>query len=605
MFNKRLKLVPLFIFFFVFIVHQYIFLDFFPNQNNRLGHDFEYFLPNFVFGKIWFQNNFLSIPWFSPSFCCGTPFYPDPQTAFYSIQQIFYIFFNPILATKLLFAYFSFLGFCGMYFLLRKNFNISFFTSLLGATLFIFNGFFIFRSIIGHIAYINFSLIPIYCYFLIEGFTNRNLFIKNIYLGLSSLVLSSFFYSGAGPIMPLIILCIFSILLFFSFKIKEFKIIFLSLIKSFSIGILISISKISASLFFLNNFKRKLEPIYFESPIEYLNLIFKSLFFVPDIGFFNKNIFNKNISNFGIHEIEYGVTFVPLLVFFIFLINLKKFIKNKNFSKILLLSLIIILLPIILNTNLFNYQSFWNSIPIIGSSWVQVRWSAIYIIPLILFSVIVLENINIPKYKNFILVTLFFIVIFQNILRDKSFYHNQKYNPKDIVKFSKKIDSQNLEKNYFIRGYAAIVDKDDKIVNHNKRNDLLTFSLSSAFCYQPLFGYNLKNFPKKNIIFNKKIKISEEKFISIGELHVASDKNKFNFFNPSCFLFPNENDCSPGDLFNKSQEKDLKNFLNYKKFDFKKNKIQNIFDNISLFSLLILIVFLIRNLYLLRKNNFF
>lgn len=602
MLNNKLKLFQLSIFFFIFIIHQYIFLDFFPNQNNRLGHDFEYFLPSFIFGKIWFQNNFLNVPWFSPSFCCGTPFYPDPQTAFYSIQQIFYIYFNPLLATKLLFAYFSFLGFFGMFFLLRKNFKISFFTSLLGATLFIFNGFFVFRSIIGHIAYINFSLIPIYCFFLIEGFTNRNLFIKNIYLGLSSLVLSSFFYSGAGPIMPLIIVCIFSILLFFSFKIKKFKIIFLSLVKSFIIGILISISKISASLFFLNNFKRKLEPTYFESPIEYLNLIFKSLFFVPDIEFFNKNILNKNISNFGIHEIEYGVTFVPFLVFLVFLTRLKTFIKIESFNKILLLSLAIILLPIILNTNLFNFQSFWNSIPIIGSSWVQVRWSAIYIIPLILFSVIVLENINISKYKNFFIVTLIFIAIFQNVLRDKSFYHNQMYNPKDIVKFSKKIDNHNLNKNYDIRGYAVIVDKDDKLVKHNKRNDLFTLNLSSAFCYQPLFGYNLKDFPKKNIIFNKKIKISEKKFISIGEPHVANDKNKFNFFNPSCFLFPNENNCLPGDLFSKSQEKSLKNFLNYEKIDFKKNKIQNISDYISLFSFLILIIFLIRNLYFLRKK---
>ncbi len=602
MLNNKLKLFQLSIFFFIFIIHQYIFLDFFPNQNNRLGHDFEYFLPSFIFGKIWFQNNFLNVPWFSPSFCCGTPFYPDPQTAFYSIQQIFYIYFNPLLATKLLFAYFSFLGFFGMFFLLRKNFKISFFTSLLGATLFIFNGFFVFRSIIGHIAYINFSLIPIYCFFLIEGFTNKNLFIKNIYLGLSSLVLSSFFYSGAGPIMPLIIVCIFSILLFFSFKIKKFKIIFLSLVKSFIIGILISISKISASLFFLNNFKRKLEPAYFESPIEYLNLIFKSLFFVPDIEFFNKNIFNKNISNFGIHEIEYGVTFVPFLVFLVFLTRLKTFIKIESFNKILLLSLAIILLPIILNTNLFNFQSFWNSIPIIGSSWVQVRWSAIYIIPLILFSVIVLENINFSKYKNFFIVTLIFMAIFQNVLRDKSFYHNQMYNPKDIVKFSKKIDNHNLNKNYDIKGYAIIVDKDDKLVKHNKRNDLFTLNLSSAFCYQPLFGYNLKDFPKKNIIFNKKIKISEKKFISIGEPHIVNDKNKFNFYNPSCFLFPNENNCLPGDLFTRSQEKNLKNFLNYEKIDFKKNKIQNVLDYISLFSFLILIIFLIRNLYFLRKK---
>ena len=279
MFKNKLNLFHLFLFFFIFLLHQIIFLDYFPNQNNKLGHDFEQFLPNFVFGKIWFKNNFLNIPWFSPSFCCGTPFYPDPQTAFYSIQQIFYFFFNPILATKILFIYFSFLGFCGMYFLLRKNFNISFIFSLLGATLFIFNGFFIYRSIIGHIAYINFSLIPIYCFFLIESFTNKNLYIQKISLLLSALIFSSFFYSGAGPIMPLIIVSIISIILIYYLKIDNFKLVLASTTKSIIFGLFISISKISASIFYLNNFKRNISPTYFENPFEYLNIIFKSLFF--------------------------------------------------------------------------------------------------------------------------------------------------------------------------------------------------------------------------------------------------------------------------------------------------------------------------------------
>ena len=233
MLKYKLKFFHLFLFFFIFVLHQYLYLDFFPNENSKLGHDFEYFLPNFIFGKVWFQKNFLSLPWFNPALCCGIPFHADPQTGFYSIQQIFYILFEPITATKILFTYFSFFGFLGMYLLLRKNFKISFLISLLGATMFIFNGFFIFRSIIGHIAYINFSLIPIYCYFLIESFTNENIFLKKVYLALSALVLSSFFYSGAIPIMPFLIICIFSILLFFYLKTNDLNFILFCPLKSF------------------------------------------------------------------------------------------------------------------------------------------------------------------------------------------------------------------------------------------------------------------------------------------------------------------------------------------------------------------------------------
>ena len=75
-FNNRNFLTNKYIFliFFlgIFIIHQFIFQQFFPNSKGLLGHDYEQFIPNFMFGKIWFYKNFLSIPWFTPSFCCGS-----------------------------------------------------------------------------------------------------------------------------------------------------------------------------------------------------------------------------------------------------------------------------------------------------------------------------------------------------------------------------------------------------------------------------------------------------------------------------------------------------------------------------------------------------
>ena len=75
----------------IIFVHQIIFQNFFPNENSFLGHDYSAGLPHLMFGKIWFKNNFLSVPWFSPSFCCGTPFFADPQSMYYSFYQLFFI----------------------------------------------------------------------------------------------------------------------------------------------------------------------------------------------------------------------------------------------------------------------------------------------------------------------------------------------------------------------------------------------------------------------------------------------------------------------------------------------------------------------------------
>ena len=116
----------LILFFGILIIHQIIFQQFFPNSRGLLGHDYEQLIPYLMFGKIWFYNNFLSIPWFTPSFCCGTPFYADSQTMYYSIQQIIFLIFDPILSIKIIFIILSAFSYVGMFLLARKNFKFLF-----------------------------------------------------------------------------------------------------------------------------------------------------------------------------------------------------------------------------------------------------------------------------------------------------------------------------------------------------------------------------------------------------------------------------------------------------------------------------------------------
>ena len=79
------------------------------------------------------------------------------------------------------------------------------------------------------------------------------------------------------------------------------------------------------------------------------------------------------------------------------------------------------------------------------------------------------------------------------------------------------------------------------------------------------------------------------------------------FFNPSCFLFPEENNCSPGDLFKISEKEKLIKFTTFNKFDFKKNKLQIISNYISILTFISCLLFLIYGfvifIYNLRKNN--
>ena len=212
---------------------------------------------------------------------------------YYSIQQIFYIFFEPILATKILFIYFSLISFVGMFLLLKKSFNYNFNISLLGATLFLFNGFFIYRFIIGHLGYVNFSLVPLFCFFFISSLKTRNNYLSKIYLRLSAFVLSSCIYSGASSFIFMITLSIFLILLIFNFKYQNFKSIIGKLLISLIISITLSLSKISSGYFFLENFPRSYDPVYFENFTNYIYSTFRSIFVFPDIEHLNQSITKK------------------------------------------------------------------------------------------------------------------------------------------------------------------------------------------------------------------------------------------------------------------------------------------------------------------------
>ena len=583
----------------IFLVHQLIYQDFFPNKNLLLGNDYSLFLPQFIFGKVWFNNNFLSIPWFSPSFCCGLPFYGDPQTMYYSIQQLFFLFFSPLTSLKLMYLFFSLASFFGTFLLMHKSFNKNIYISLIAATLFLFNGFFNYRFIIGHLTYINFIFIPLYCHLLIKSYESEKYSTKSIfYILVSSLLLTHIIQSSLGTSGIIVVLSIIFVISIHVYVKEKLKIINY-LILSFVIAFLIAASKINASLSFLSNFPREYPPIVFNNFYDLANNVFRSLFFYPNNELFNSNAIINLPYKIDISELEYGITFVPLLIFFIFIFNLKKFIFKK-FTKEKLIALLIMIVLILFTTsiNISNNEigAFFRELPIIKSSWVNYRLVSIYILPLIIISCLIIGKIiineNNIKIFTFLCLSL---VLFHNYYYKKDFYHKQNYNPESFQKIhTNKIKINNLK----IKNTVLITDKNNNPVITLQRNNLFIHELSPILCYQTMFGYNLEFMPKNNLKFDKKNKINENLFYYTGNPKSIIE-DELNFLNPSCFIFPKENNCIPGDMFKKSQINELENFLNYKTFKFKLSKLQKIFNYVSLIILIFSLCFIIY--YLIKK----
>ena len=160
--------------------------------------------------------------------------------------------------------------------------------------------------------------------------------------------------------------------------------------------------------------------------------------------------------------------------------------------------------------------------------------------------------------------------------------NDQKYSIKNAIDFSLKI---NKGVNPEILGPAILMDSSNTPKKISNKNDMFFFSYSPLLCNQPIFGYGLEKLNAKRIIFSSKKIFYDQSFILYSD-KFDKKNNRFMFFNPSCFWFPEENNCLPGDTFKVSEREKLKKFANYEKFEFEQNKIQTFSNYISVFTII-------------------
>ena len=589
--NKNINVI---IFFLIFFIHQIIFQNYLIFDNNYLAEDYKAYVPLMIFGKIWYMNNgILNLPHFIPSMCGGIPYHADPSSTYISFMQLLFINFSIPTALKSIFFIFSFAGYAGVFLLCKYCFKFNNLTSAIAATIFIFNGFFINLVLVGHLIYGYYAFVPLYIFLIIKS-TECSKNISLSLLAISSLLLSSFFYAGASSLMPFVIytivvtLCIYCIF----FKLK-FKIILNNLIISFVLTFLLSYSKINYTFAYLELFPRDINSATLDNYFSFIYTFFSSLFVVPDPFFFDKHQFHIEKSYVYLHELEYSISILPALIILYCTIFMKKNFGIKKTSWIIIF--ILLFLPTVLMVQIPHLSTIINDLPLISSTWVRVRWLSIYIIPIVLISAFLLNQI---KIKNkFIMISLLIIPICQNYFYieaknyfypEKSFKNKAVYSIQNINKFSKNLNYENI--NNIKIEYV----KNNQNFTRMDLNEGFIINTSEIFCYSPIFGYLLEKLPREKIIgdnenYREKLKITGD---------------KYNLFKPMCFLFPSENNCSVGDVFGSKESYKLKNFSEYKIINFNKSNIQIISDYIALTFFIILIFYILINFILYLNKNF-
>ncbi len=569
-------------------IFYFVFESFFPG-NGQLGADYSLFFPSMLDGVFWEHvNGLFKVPWFTPAFGGGLPKFPNPQSVYYSVEQFLCFITDPLTSIKITLFLFALLGFVGFYLLLKKIFLLPSSTSLLGAAIFLFNGFFIHRMIMGHITFHPFMLFPMFMYLLLHyaqknGKTNVKKFISDIVF--ASLILIYMIYSGAFHIIPVLILTLvicallYNLLVNPSFGLGRF---FLKLLFTILISVCVSAAYFNATFSYINLFPRDLYPLPgVPNILNLLQLWFRALFLDSPYEF-AKDITVNRIWEIGPHEMEFGVGLVPLIILIItipFLIKkiftggvLKRFTMMRTAK--LLLVLLLLTVPLALNFYTPSWNAFMKSLPFIKSSSTNFRWFCCYIPIVILVACVALEKISrLHPYRFHIMAAGILFVVLGNIFKDRTFYRNRDYNPKIILEAYDDLKSGKLKPEIAYIDEAVMKGKDTVILG-----DVMALGSSQLKPYEPIFGYRLENFPKKSLVAGKVMQVNADGFL--------------NLKNPAGYVFPKENNIEPGDHFKAAEAEKAERFRKYKAFPFKFSSAQKFANALTLFSLGVLGLYL-------------
>ena len=535
-------------------------LPYLPNAAGNWAPDYYLHFPNLLVGLAWERANgpFVA-PWFNPSQCGGVPYFADPNVAYYSLPQAL-AFFMPIAsAIRASVAIFAALGFIGAYVFMRASFAASRAAALLTAALFLFNGFYAARMMAGHLTFHAFMLAPWVGALLLP--TPRTLpasWTSLVARCLGTALLFAYsFQSGMVHGIPPVVLSMLMLLLLhglpFGFSWRPFLILSLG-----GLGALaLSASKLSAELAWLSQFPRDLYPLpgIAYLPVALLIGPLTLLGYAPEKPHWLVN----TVWLIDRHEWEYGVSVAPFLLFASALARWTIASRIKAFAGPTLAALAVLAFLIAVPTALNLYTPGWNaflkSLPYFGNSNTLLRFLSAYILPITVGAGLALDFVAPPDAPNWrggtaLAALAIAIMALQNVATPRAYYADTAYDPSAI-----EAAAADVRAGGSLPPVTRIAD--------DAAGPAAGVSILS--CYQPLFGYKREVFPREEL--------------HVGPIETAL--GPLNFKNPTCYVFPSENACDPGDPFDADDRERARAFAAYRPFPFVRSTIQNWADAIN------------------------
>jgi hypothetical protein len=552
---------------------EWIFGAFFPTRNGTLGWDWAHKLPLLLDGTNWFlQNGWTRLPWFTPSFCGGIPLFPHPASFYVSLPQWLSFAMDPLLAAHVALLVFAAAGGLGTYGLLRRVYRVREWAALLGAGVFLFNGFYAHRMLIGHLEFHGFMLTPLLALWLLEaGAEAWSWRTAGRVLGAGA-VLAYLFLSGATQLffpllLSLVALWLMALLAVPAPPARAFP---ARLAAAGTLALALGASKLVGSLAILAHLPRDFYPLPgVEGVGRALWLVLVAL--ARGGRAVDLDVIVSSEFEMQVHELEYGVTPLPFLLLAAWAgVAAATRPRGRRLPPGRLAPIAalvaLLLLPVLLNLRAVG--AVLEDAPVFRSLSNLLRWLSLYLLPLAVASGLALERLPLGRARSALALLGLAVVVGVNAVSDRTPYHEQPY-PPDAVRAASQIARARGAPTPITGIEATIVGGEIQLpVN---RNDVLVRGMSQLACYEPLFGFRLERLPRRDLRPGDVLQVRG------GQL---------NLKNPACYLYPEENGCAPGDHFRADQIESARRFTHFRPFPWKRSGLQRAADAVSAAALL-------------------
>jgi hypothetical protein len=540
---------------------------FFPTPNGTMGHDWSYFLPLLLAGRYWIEANGLLVPpTFTPAFCGGLPLLANPQSVFYSLPQALTLWLNPIDVAFLTLVLSAAGGALGCYLLLRGRFGVSREGATFVAVAFLFNGFLVFRVIIGQPHFHSFALVPWIAYAALVDpgdpkdrvrWTARLLFASG-WVGLAT---AYFVFSGSANILVPAGLCVLAIWLVHAVYTRPRHSFWLVGGFGALLGAAISAANLVPTYVFMETFPRPYGINMFDGAARAIRWLAQGMFLAQTLP--EGGEFGRRGVGFRRSEAEFGVTIVPLIV-----IGWGLWRALRTRGRPLLtrrrigygLPLVVLLgLPFLMNVHIAGeaWHDLLNRVPYVRSNVQFMRWWFVYIPVTLVAAGIAFDRVfGSPRGRVSGMLAGVGAIVLLNLVTDMTHYAEEPYDPVLVARGWEAVREGASPPTVGWVGEPPDAGARGERTFVNDRNDRLATGVSAFPCYEPLFGYMLEIFPDRWPL--------EE-----GPATRISD-GRFNLRNPACYIYGPSNQCAPGDHFTAEEAEAVADFTRYRPFPYER-----------------------------------